>query len=62
MVSEFKINEIKNWINRSIVNVEDLINEKENDGEDVRYLDGVLYGLKMCQENLFDGGIYDLEK
>lgn len=59
MVSEFKINEIKNWLNRSIDSTQELIDEYGD--ENTNYLKGHLDALKKVQENLFDGGLYDLE-
>ena len=61
MVSEFKVEELKKWLNRTIENVDELKSNAENKGEDVAYLRGVLQGLEMVKENCFDGGLYDLE-
>ncbi len=59
MVSEFKVNEIRNWLDRTIKSNEELI-AKYGD-EDVSYLKGHLDALKYCKRHLFDGGLYDLE-
>lgn len=60
MVSEFKVNEIKNWLDRKIEGVETLM-EKYAD-EDTTYLKGNLDALEDVKKNLFNGGLYDLER
>lgn len=60
MVSEFRVNEIKNWLDRKIDGVETLM-EKYAD-EDTAYLKGNLDALKDVKKNLFNGGLYDLER
>lgn len=61
MVSEFKVEELKKWLNRTIESVDELKSNVENKGENAAYLRGVLQGLEMVKENCFDGGLYDLE-
>lgn len=58
MVTEFKVNEIRNWLDRTINSTEELINEVDGD---TSYLEGHLEALKYCKRHLFDGGLYDLE-